>query len=117
MATTTRHEDEVELVPKGGATFAEGGTDGDGDAQKMDGALQSTSSTYWSLLIFALIWWVGIFFFYLNVRHFSVSQRVALVDIDSGLIRTCLAITAFARVYSSDSIVFYVIPGRVAKEE
>lgn len=73
---TTRHEDEIELVPKGGTTVAEGGTDAaidnDGDAQKMDSALQSTSSTYWSLLIFALIWWVGIFFFYLNVRRFPV---------------------------------------------
>ena len=68
----TRHEDEMELVPKGGATVAEGGTDAgadaDGDAQKMDSSLQSTSSTYWALLIFSLIWWVGIFFFYLNVR-------------------------------------------------
>ncbi len=79
-----RSEESVELVSKGGKPTADGTvadlsssssaadeTGDDGETLKSDAAATEGSSTYSSLVLFSLVFWVAIFFFFLNVRFRS----------------------------------------------
>ncbi len=91
----TRSEESVELVSKGGKPTADGTvadlsssssasaadeTGDDGETLKSDAAATEGSSTYSSLVLYSLVFWVAIFFFFLNVRFRSSFSVFAATD-------------------------------------